>query len=50
MRSLSWEEWLKWLDDAPIPRSFVNEKPEPEVESARERALKRWKMEEKEKQ
>jgi hypothetical protein len=49
MNGLSWLEWVRWLDDAPLPRSFINEDvmPEPKPETPRQRAKRLgWKLEE----
>jgi hypothetical protein len=43
----SWEEWQAWLAQ-PVPRTIINEPIEPEPETARERADRRWRRTESE--
>jgi hypothetical protein len=45
MTGLSWLEWVKWIEDAPQQRSFINEDVVPEPETARQRAKRLgWKV------
>ena len=49
MKRMSWFEWQAWIEDAPLPKSWINEEIDYSVdfevkETARERADRKWKM------